>query len=140
MTTKTLFIGMDGCTYTVLNEMTKDLPGEGVAMPFLASLMAKGVRAKLRSTPNPLTPPAWTSIMTGKGPGEHGVFDFIRAEDKGGEVYWTLYDSRDVDAEMIWSIASRAGKSIAALNFPLTAPPPKNTCASGPTSSTRRLM
>ena len=127
MSTKTLFIGMDGCTYTVLNEMTRDLPGEGVAMPFLAGLMAKGVRAKLRSTPNPLTPPAWTSIMTGKGPGEHGVFDFIRAEDKGGEVYWTLYDSRDVDAEMIWSIASRAGKSIAALNFPLTAPPPKDT-------------
>ncbi|HZR38200.1 MAG TPA: alkaline phosphatase family protein [Nevskia sp.] len=127
MSTKTLFIGMDGCTFTVLNEMTRDLPGEGVAMPYLAGLMAKGVRAKLRSTPNPLTPPAWTSIMTGKGPGEHGVFDFIRAEDKGGDVYWTLYDSRDVDAEMIWSIASRAGKKIAALNFPLTAPPPKDT-------------
>jgi predicted AlkP superfamily phosphohydrolase/phosphomutase len=127
MSTKTLFIGMDGCTFTVLNEMTRDIPGEGVAMPYLAGLMAKGVRAKLRSTPNPLTPPAWTSIMTGKGPGEHGVFDFIRAEDKGGDVYWTLYDSRDVDAEMIWSIASRAGKKIAALNFPLTAPPPKDT-------------
>ena len=126
MTTKTLFIGMDGCTFTVLDEMVRDLPGEGVTMPFLAGLMAKGVRAKLRSTPNPLTPPAWTSIMTGKGPGEHGVFDFIRAEDRGGEVYWTLYDSRDVDAEMIWSIASRQGRTVAALNFPLTAPPPKN--------------
>jgi predicted AlkP superfamily phosphohydrolase/phosphomutase len=107
--------------------MTRELPGEGLTMPFLAGLMAKGVRAKLRSTPNPLTPPAWTSIMTGKGPGQHGVFDFIRAEDKGGDVYWTLYDSRDVDSEMIWSIASRAGKKIAALNFPLTAPPPKDT-------------
>lgn len=126
MTTKTLFIGMDGCTFTVLDEMTRDLPGEGVTMPFLAGLMAKGSRANLRSTPNPLTPPAWTSIMTGRGPGQHGVFDFIRAEDKGGEVYWTLYDSRDVDSEMIWSIASRQGKSIAALNFPLTAPPPKH--------------
>ena len=126
MTTKTLFIGMDGCTFTVLNEMTRDLPGEGVTMPFLAGLMAKGSRANLRSTPNPLTPPAWASIMTGVGPGQHGVFDFIRAEDKGGEVYWTLYDSRDVDSEMIWSIASRQGKSVAALNFPLTAPPPKH--------------
>lgn len=122
--TQTLFIGLDGATYTVLNEMTRDVPGVGVTMPFLGSLMAKGTRAKLFSTPNPLTPPAWTSIMTGKGPGNHGVFDFIRAEDKGGEVYWTLYDSRDVDSEMIWSIASRQGKKIAALNFPLTAPPP----------------
>ena len=124
MTTTTLFIGLDGATYTVLDELTRDLPGTGITMPFLKSLMEKGVRAKLRSTPNPLTPPAWTSIMTGKGPGQHGVFDFIRAEDKGGEVFWTLYDCRDIDSELIWSIASRKGKKIAALNFPLTAPPP----------------
>src|SRR3546814_4810433 len=79
--TTTLFIGLDGCTFTVLDQMISDLPGEGVTMPFIKSLMEKGVRAKLRSTPNPLTPPAWTSIMTGKGPGEHGVFEFIRAEE-----------------------------------------------------------
>ena len=102
--TTTLFIGLDGCTFTVLDQMISDLPGEGVTMPFLKSLMEKGVRAKLRSTPNPLTPPAWTSIMTGKGPDDHGVFEFIRAEDRGDEVYWTLYDARDVDSETIWSI------------------------------------
>lgn len=124
--TTTLFIGLDGCTYTVLDQMTRELPGEGLTMPFLKSLMERGVRAKLRSTPNPLTPPAWTSIMTGKGPGEHGVFDFIRAEDHGGEVYWTLYDARDIDSETIWSILSRKGKSVAALNFPLTAPAPED--------------
>lgn len=126
-TTKTLFIGLDGCTFTVLDEMLRELPDVGVTMPYLAKLLKGGVRAKLRSTPNPLTPPAWTSIMTGKNPGAHGVFDFIRAEDKGGEVYWTLYDSRDVDSEMIWQIANRNGKKIAALNFPLTAPPPPET-------------
>lgn len=126
MTTKTLFIGMDGCTFTVLDEMTRDLPGEGVTMPFMASLLQKGVRAKLRSTPNPLTPPAWTTIMTGVGPGRHNIFDFIRAEDKGGEVFWTLYDCRDIDSEMIWSIATRHGMKVAALNFPMTAPPPKD--------------
>ncbi|MGH8429916.1 MAG: alkaline phosphatase family protein, partial [Solimonas sp.] len=123
--TTTLFIGLDGCTFTVLDQMTRELPGEGLTMPFLKSLMEKGVRAKLRSTPNPLTPPAWTSIMTGKGPGEHGVFEFIRAEDHGDEIYWTLYDARDVDSEMIWSIASRKDKTIAALNFPLTSPAPE---------------
>jgi predicted AlkP superfamily phosphohydrolase/phosphomutase len=125
--TKTLFIGLDGCTFTVLDEMLRELPGVGVTMPYLSKLLKNGVRAKLRSTPNPLTPPAWTSIMTGKNPGAHGVFDFIRAEDKGGEVYWTLYDSRDVDSEMIWQIANRNGKKIAALNFPLTAPPAPET-------------
>ncbi len=125
MTTKTLFIGLDGCTYTVLDKLTQDQPGEGVVMPFLAGLMEKGARAKLFSTPNPLTPPAWTSIMTGRTPGHHGVYDFIRAEDKGGEVFWTLYDGRDIACETIWSLVSRSGGRIAALNFPLTAPPPE---------------
>ena len=62
MTTKTLFIGLDGCTFTVLDEMTRDLPGHGVTMPFLAGLLKNGSRAKLRSTPNPLTPPALRSV------------------------------------------------------------------------------
>jgi predicted AlkP superfamily phosphohydrolase/phosphomutase len=125
MTVKTLFIGMDGATFTVLNDLIK--PGEGgPVMPFLARIFADGVRAKLRSTPNPLTPPAWVSLMTGRGPGHHGVFDFIRAEERGDEVFFTLYDSRDCRVETIWSIASRQGKKVAALNFPFTAPPPKD--------------
>ena len=95
-------------------------------MPFLAKIFAEGTRAKLRSTPNPLTPPAWVSLMTGRGPGHHGVFDFIRAEERANDVFFTLYDSRDCRVETIWSIASRQGLKVAALNFPFTAPPPKD--------------
>ncbi len=125
MTVRTLFIGMDGATFTVLNELTSDAAGAPV-MPFLGRIFARGTRAKLRSTPNPLTPPAWVSLMTGRGPGHHGVFDFIRAEERGDDVFFTLYDSRDCRVETIWSIASRQGKKVAALNFPFTAPPPKD--------------
>ena len=64
--------------------------------------------------------------MTGKSPGHHGIFDFIRAEELGDDVFFTLYDSRDCAAETIWSIASRQGKRVAALNFPFTAPPQKD--------------
>lgn len=124
--TDTLFIGLDGCTYDVLDSLISDRPGEGVTMPFVKTLVEGGSRSVLRSTPNPLTPPAWTSVMTGRSPGHHGVYDFIRAEDQGDQVFWTLYDSRDIDAELIWQIASRQGKSVAALNFPMTAPPPKD--------------
>jgi len=124
--TQTLFIGLDGCTYHVLDSLISDRPGEGVTMPFMKQLVERGSRSILRSTPNPLTPPAWTSIMTGRSPGHHGVYDFIRAEDQGDQVFWTLYDSRDIDAELIWQIASRQDKKVAALNFPMTAPPPKD--------------
>ena len=125
MTVRTLFIGMDGATFTVLNDLTARTAQEPV-MPFLAKIFADGTRAKLRSTPNPLTPPAWVSLMTGRGPGHHGVFDFIRAEERADDVFFTLYDSRDCRVETIWSIASRQGLKVAALNFPFTAPPPKD--------------
>jgi predicted AlkP superfamily phosphohydrolase/phosphomutase len=126
MTVRTLFIGMDGATFTVLNELTKTQPGEDKpVMPFLGKIFAEGVRSKLRSTPNPLTPPAWVSLMTGRGPGHHGVYDFVRAEERGDKVFMTLFDARDCRVETIWSIASRQGKRVAALNFPFTAPPPK---------------
>src|SRR5262245_32061280 len=92
-------------------------------MPCLRRIMEKGVRAPLMSTPNPLTPPAWVSLMTGRSPGAHGVFDFLRAEERGSDVYFTLSDSRDVRTEVIWSIASRQNRTVAALNFPITAPP-----------------
>lgn len=121
--TRTLFIGLDGCTFTVLDHLTSDLPECGVVMPCLKRLMEGGARAKLRSTPNPLTPPAWVSIMTGRTPGHHGVFDFVRTEERSGEVYFTLSDSRDVRVETIWSIAGRQNRRIVSLNFPITAPP-----------------
>ncbi len=121
--TRTLYIGLDGATFTVLDEMTRDLPGIGVVMPFLKSFMETGSRSKLLSTPNPLTPPAWVAFMTGRMPGSHGVYDFIRTEEQDGEVYITLYDSRDVRTETIWSIASRQDRTVVALNFPITAPP-----------------
>jgi len=121
--TRTLLIGLDGATFHVLDPLTREIPGEGVVMPFMARVFAEGARARLRSTPNPLTPPAWVSLQTGRSPGNHGVFEFLRAEEKGDTIQFTLYDSRDVRTETIWSIASRQDRSVAALNFPITAPP-----------------
>jgi predicted AlkP superfamily phosphohydrolase/phosphomutase len=123
---RTLFIGLDGATFTVLDALTSADDGRDPVMPFLAQMYRDGARSILRSTPNPLTPPAWMSLMTGKNPGKHGVFDFIRVEDRGDDVFFTLYDSRDCLAENIWSIAGRQDKRVGALNFPITAPPPED--------------
>ncbi|BCO07932.1 nucleotide pyrophosphatase [Desulfolithobacter dissulfuricans] len=124
MGTKTLLIGLDGATFTILDSLTAQHGEEEVTMPFLASLYRKGSRGILRSTPNPLTPPAWVSLMTGYSPGHHGIYDFIRSEEADNDIFFTLYDARDCRVETIWSLASRAGQRIVALNFPFTAPPP----------------
>ncbi len=123
--TPTLFIGLDGLTFHILDDLFTDKPGRGVVMPFLKKLSEGGFRSTLRSTPNPLTPPSWVSMVTGKNPGRHGVYDFMRAEDKGNEVFFTLYDYRDIRTETIWSMVNRQGGKVVSLNFPMMAPPPQ---------------
>ncbi len=116
----TVLIGLDGATFTILDPLMRD----GV-MPWLASFLEQGVRADLRSTPNPLTPPAWIALMTGRNPGTHGVFDFIWSEERASEVYFTLYNYRDIQCETIWSMVNRQQGSIGSLNFPMMSPPPE---------------
>ena len=78
MSTRTLFIGMDGATFKILDDLTNRGNGGKAVMPFLSKIYQQGVRSKLLSTPNPLTPPAWVSLMTGKSPGNHGIYSRLR--------------------------------------------------------------
>jgi predicted AlkP superfamily phosphohydrolase/phosphomutase len=93
-------------------------------MPFLKEFIKLGTRAELMSTANPLTPPAWISLMTGRNPGNHGVFDFIWAEERETDHYFTLYNFSDIKCETIWSIVSRQKGRVCSLNFPMMSPPP----------------
>jgi predicted AlkP superfamily phosphohydrolase/phosphomutase len=117
---KTVLIGLDGATFTVLDPLMR----EGV-MPRLRDFVGSAARAELISTPNPLTPPAWTSLVTGRTPGHHGIFDFVRASQGEQGLYFTLNASYDIRCETIWSIVGRKGGRIASLNFPVSAPPMK---------------
>ena len=116
---KTLLIGLDGATFSILDPLVRD----GV-MPFLGRFMAQGVRGNLRSVIPPLTPPAWTSLMTGRSPGYHGIFDFFQMDSLEGR-HIRFVSSHDVSCETIWSMASRNGLKMAVLNFPLMYPAPK---------------
>ena len=113
----TVLIGLDGATYSILDPLMKY-----GTMPFLKKFLNDGVRAELLSTANPLTPPAWISLMTGRTPGNHGVFDFIWAEERETDHYFTLYNFRDIQCETIWSIVSRQNGRICSLNCPRPVP------------------
>jgi predicted AlkP superfamily phosphohydrolase/phosphomutase len=62
--------------------------------------------------------------MTGRSPGNHGIIDFIWAEERETDVYFTLYNFRDIQCETIWSIVNRQDGKICSLNFPMMSPPP----------------
>jgi len=110
---KVLMIGLDGATFYLLDH----LMAEGV-MPFLKELMTRSVRADLMSTRNPLTPPARISMVTGRSPHVHGIYDFLRPTALAdGSVFLKINDSREIRAETVWSMVSRQGKRATTLNF-----------------------
>jgi len=117
---KTVLIGVDGGTFALLDP----LMGDGL-MPNLNHLTKRGVRAPLVSTAHPLTPPAWTTLMTGRTPGNHGVYDFIRVDCTTDPPSYTLANASDVKCETLWSMATRQGCKVTCLNFPMMFPAPR---------------
>lgn len=117
MSRRVVLIGIDGATFTLLDV----LMAQGV-MPFLKGIVEGGVRAELESVVPPLTPPAWVTLMTGRSPGHHGVMDFFTPTAPGSLHLRTL-TSHHVTAEYMWQIASRAGHSVTAINYPYMTPP-----------------
>lgn len=114
-------IGLDGATFSLLRPLSQ----AGV-LPFLTGLIRGGTAARLISTRNPLTPPAWTSMTTGRPPEVHGIYDFMRPAylDDGG-VYLKVNDRRDNRAETVFAMVGRAGLRATALNFYGHAPAPQ---------------
>jgi predicted AlkP superfamily phosphohydrolase/phosphomutase len=116
---RTVLLGLDGATFTVLDPLMRD-----EVMPFLADFVSTGVRGDLQSVIPALTPPAWTSLTTGRSPGHHGIFDFFCKESPESH-HIRIATARDVHAETIWTIADRHGLRTTALNFPLIFPAPR---------------
>ncbi|MDY6771281.1 MAG: alkaline phosphatase family protein [Candidatus Nanohaloarchaea archaeon] len=71
-----IIIGIDGASPDIIRE----LHDEG-RLDNLSQLIDDGSFATLQSTHIPITPSAWTSMLTGKNPGKHGVFGFTELKD-----------------------------------------------------------
>ncbi len=61
----------------------------------LKKLIEKGVFGPLESTIPPITPPAWTSMTTGKNPGKHGIPGFIKVKYTSNGWSKSMYTSKD---------------------------------------------
>ncbi len=68
----------------------------------VAALLERCLYGRLRSTLPPMTLPAWSSFLTGRPPGEHGIFDFTWPEVAERRLH--LVDARPADAKPpVWS-------------------------------------
>ena len=117
---RTLIVGLDGATPELLFPMIDR--GE---LPTLASLRARSAWGPLRSTTPPMTLPAWSSFLTGRGPGEHGIFDFFVRERSSGRLRFV--DARDRAVPTIPRLLSDHGLQVGTFLFPTTWPPEELT-------------
>ena len=113
---KAIIIGLDAATWTLIRPWI----AEG-GMPNLAKLMKAGVSGTLQSVLPPITPPAWTSFMTGKNPGKHGIFHFVDTERNSYTMNYANGGSRR--SPTIWKLLNAAGFSVGTMNIPFTYPP-----------------
>jgi predicted AlkP superfamily phosphohydrolase/phosphomutase len=68
---RVIIIGIDGVPYRLL----EDLSDRGM-MPHFKALRKQGVFTKLESSIPEISSVSWSSIITGRNPGEHGIYGF----------------------------------------------------------------
>jgi len=115
---KIFIIGLDSATWTLVRPWI----AQGL-LPNLAKLVAEGASGPLESAIPPLTPPAWTSFMTGKNPGKHGIFNFLESQPGSYAMRYSNAGSRR--SSSIWRLLSDAGLTVGSINVPFTFPPEK---------------
>jgi predicted AlkP superfamily phosphohydrolase/phosphomutase len=113
---RVLAVGLDGASFELLGSWMRS--GD---MPNLARLVAAGASGGLESVVPPLTPPAWTSALTGVGPGTHGIYNFLkpRFERPVAE----FYGSSDLRVPALWDLLGARGLRSVVLHLPATYPP-----------------
>jgi predicted AlkP superfamily phosphohydrolase/phosphomutase len=72
---RVIVLGFDGLDY----RLTRTLLDQG-RLPNFARLAATGGFAPLSTSIPPQSPVAWSSFITGRGPGAHGIFDFVHRD------------------------------------------------------------
>ncbi len=112
----TLVVGWDGATPQLLFPWID--AGE---LPVLAGLIHGALRGPLESVRPPMTLPAWSSFLTGVGPGEHGIVDFAVRQPRTGRL--RFLDVRDRAVETVPERLDRAGWTVGTVLFPTTWPP-----------------
>jgi len=113
--TRVLVVGLDGLGPDLVEAWLPELP-------HLRGLMDRGIHGRLQSVVQPVTPPAWTAMITGRNPGHFGFTDFPY---RVGRSYtdFKLVHSRLVRLPTLATVSAAAGRRTMMLGVPISFPP-----------------
>jgi len=113
---RVLILGLDGATFDLITPWAQ----QGL-LPTFARLMAEGSWGTLRSILPPYTLGAWSTMVTGRNPGKHGVLDFWKRDFHS--YGFRLQNASSRVSSCIWRILGNRGRKVIVLNVPMTYPP-----------------
>jgi predicted AlkP superfamily phosphohydrolase/phosphomutase len=113
---KLLVIGLDCMEPSLVFERWRD------DLPTLSRLMAAGSYGRLESSIPAITVPAWSCMMSGRDPGELGIYGFRNRQSRDYHSM-TISDGRAVKEPRLWDLLGDAGWQVAVLSVPGTSPP-----------------
>jgi predicted AlkP superfamily phosphohydrolase/phosphomutase len=114
---KLLVIALAEATFDLIIPWMED--GE---LPVIKKLFEGGATCRLESSIPMITPQIWGNILTGKNPGNHGLFDFWQ---RGNDGKFKEINGSRIKTKPIWNILSENGLSSGIVNIPFTYPPRK---------------
>jgi predicted AlkP superfamily phosphohydrolase/phosphomutase len=90
---RTIIIGLDGVPF----ELLSDLADTGV-MPHTKALISNGTFRKMQSSIPEISSVAWSSMITGTNPGQHGIFGFTDLAENSYRTRFPNYSDLKVPA------------------------------------------
>ena len=108
-------IGWDGATWDLLAPWV-----QAGKLPNLARLRESGSYGSIQSTPLPISPASWTTIVTGQNPGRHAVFDWF--ERRPGSYAVDYVHTGRIAAKTLWQYFNEAGQRIGVFCPPMLYP------------------
>lgn len=113
---RVLALGFDGTPYSFMKRMKE----EG-RLPHLSKLLDEGSFQRMRSVHPCVSCVAWSSVMTGKNPGKHGIFGFADRKPGTSDIY--IPNARNLRSRMLWEVLSSLDKRVVSIGVPVTYPP-----------------
>ncbi|WNM58761.1 alkaline phosphatase family protein [Candidatus Nitrospira allomarina] len=113
---KVVLLGIDAGSRDLFKRWAQD-----GTLPTMQALFAKSMVGATMSTPGLFVGSTWPTWYTGVNPGKHGIHSLHQLQSGTYELHPT-YAGESVKREPFWNHLSRAGRRVAILDIPLTAP------------------
>ena len=111
-----LFIGLDACD----KDLVQEWAAAGV-LPVLRGLVARGLCGETLNPPGLYVGAVWPSLTTGVSPARHGIYADVQLRS-GTYDFYRVNTADLLKRERFWHGLSRAGRRVAAIDFPFDVP------------------